>query len=293
MAGNMKEIRRRIKSFQSTQKITKAMEMVAAAKVRRAQERVQASRPYSDKLREVYAQVSANLPAGEVRHPLLMPPADARRTLLVVVTSDKGLCGGYNANVIRFAVNRAREIKAAGREVSVFVVGNKGIAFFRRSNLSTVGRLANLPTPPTFMEAAVIVDEAQQLYMKGEVDQVELIYTKFHSLARYQPCRLDLLPASLPEAGPKTGAQSSYLFEPDAEQLMGDLIPAYLKTAVFQALLDASASQLASQMMAMGAASKNAGEMIAQLTLVYNKARQASITQEILEVVGGAEALKG
>ena len=293
MPGNTKEIRRRIKSFQSTQKITKAMEMVAAAKVRRAQERVHASRPYSDKLREVFAEVSANLPAGEVRHPLLIPPVDARRTLLLVITSDKGLCGGYNANVIRAAVNRTREIKAAGRDVSLFVVGNKGIAFFRRGAFAVVQTFSGVPTPPGFPQAEVIVEEATDLYLKGEVDRVELIYTRFHSLARYEPTSIDLLPATLPDGELRGQARTPYLFEPSAEELMGDLIPAYLKTAVYQALLDASASQLAAQMMAMGAASKNAGEMIAQLTLVYNKARQASITQEILEVVGGAEALQG
>ncbi len=293
MPGNMKEIRRRIKSFQSTQKITKAMEMVAAAKVRRAQERVQASRPYSEKLREVFVEVSSRLLPGEARHPLLVPSSGAKRTLLVVVTSDKGLCGGYNANVIRFAVQRSRAIKAEGRAVSLFVVGNKGIAFFRRGSLEVAKTLSGIPTPPGFVQAEVIVDEARDLFLKGEVDRVELVYTRFHSLARYEPTSVGLLPATLPEGERPSGPQTPYLFEPEAEELIGELIPAFLTTTVYQALLDASAAQLAAQMMAMGAASKNAGEMISQLTLVYNKARQASITQEILEVVGGAEAIQG
>ena len=293
MALNAKEIRRRIKSVESTKKITKAMEMVAAAKVRRAQERVLASRPYSDKLRELFGQVTANLPPGEVHHKLL-DRRPVKNTLLVVVTSDKGLCGGYNANLIRFAVHRLRDLKAVGSEVSILVIGVKGVNFFKRSSFAVVGRIQNLPAVPTFTEASVIIDEARKHYESGDVDSVELIYTKFHSLAKYDPTRAQLLPATLPDiAGQDKPAATPYLFEPDAERMMDEVIPAYLKTTVYQALLEAAASELANRMMAMGAASKSAGEMIDHLKLVYNKARQSGITQEILEVVGGAEALKG
>ncbi|MEB3299445.1 MAG: ATP synthase F1 subunit gamma [Candidatus Sericytochromatia bacterium] len=292
MPLNTKEIRRRIKSVQSTQKITKAMEMVAAAKVRRAQDRVLASRPYAERMGAMYGAVVRGLPLGEVRHPLL-ESRPVRSVLLILLTSDKGLCGGYNANVIRFLVHRVRDLKAKGIESKILVVGTKGVNFFKHASFSVVGRLQNLPQVPTFTEASVLIEEAQKLFEAGEVDAVELVHTKFHSMVRYEPVALSLLPAAPEDAPASTGVSASMVFEPDAEGMLSEVLPAYLKTMAYQSLLDAAASELANRMMAMGAASKNAGEMISHLTLVYNKARQAGITQEILEVVGGAEALKG
>ncbi len=314
MPLNTRDIRRRIKSVESTKKITKAMEMVAAAKVRRAQGRVISNRPYAEKLGEMFAHVTANLPPGEVHQPLLAK-RDVKHVLLIVVTSDKGLCGGYNSNILRFAVERMRELKGQGLAVSFMVVGTKGVNFFRHANFAVVARIQGLSAVPTHLEAETLVHEAVSHFESGDMDRVELIYTRFGGMTRFIPTRVDLLPASLEamqgegivvtdheahgHAGPsaqthtRTRAESPYLFEPDAEAMIGRLIPAYLSNEVYQALLEAAASFLASQMMAMGSATKSAGEMISHLTIVYNKARQAGITQEILEVVGGAEALKG
>lgn len=314
MPLNTRDIRRRIKSVESTKKITKAMEMVAAAKVRRAQARVLANRPYAEKLGEVFAHVTANLPPGEVKHPLLAG-REVKKVLVVLVTSDKGLCGGYNANVIRFAVERMREHKAEGRQVAFVVVGTKGVNFFRHASFEVMARIQGLSAIPTFLEAETLVTESISHFEKGDVDKVELIYTRFGGMTRFIPTRVDLLPASLEalqgegivtttvDAGLSThrshedqknrAGSTPYIYEPDAEAMVGRLIPAYLSNEVYQALLEAAASELASRMTAMGAASKSAGEMISHLTLVYNKARQAGITQELLEVVGGAEALKG
>lgn len=292
MPLNAKEIRRRIKGVASTQKITKAMEMVAAAKVRRAQQRVTAARPYAQGVRDVFAAVTGNLAGGEVRSPLLVR-REVKHVALVVLTSDKGLAGAYNSNVLRAAVTRLREWTAQGATVRLILVGSKGVQFFRHSSYEVLSQYTNLPQVPTFTEATVIGEEVTRLYAEARVDKVELIYTHFHSMLRYTPERVDLLPATLPERKAETaGPVANYLFEPSAEAMVLELIPKYLETVVYQGLLESVASELASRMTAMGAASKNAGQMIQHLTLVLNKARQGAITQEILEVVGGAEALK-
>lgn len=291
MGANTREIRARIKSVKNTEKITKAMQMVAAAKVRRAQERVTAAKPFSEQIADVFRQVAAQLPAGEYKSPLI-ETRPVKRVAVVVVTSDKGLCGGYNANVIRAGVNRLRHWAQAGVEPRLILVGTKGVQFFRHSNYQVVSRYTQLPAIPTFTEATEIVREATNLYAAGDVDQVEFIYTKFKSMVSLVPTTATLLPATLPDAGdtaPK-GPQSQYEFEPSADDVMDALIPKYLETVVYQALLESAASELAAKMTAMSAASKNAKELAAALSLVYNKARQAAITQEILEVVGGAAA---
>lgn len=290
MPLNAKEIRRRIKGVASTRQITKAMEMVAAAKVRRAQARVIAARPYAQGIQDVFASVTAHLPAGEVRSKLLVR-REVKKVAVIVVTSDKGLAGAYNSNVIRAAVTRLREWRSKGVEPQLIIVGTKGVNFFRHANFPVTSRYTNLPQIPTFAEATVIGEEVTKLYVDEAVDKVELIYTQFHSMLRYTPEVIDLLPASLPETTAEQ-RQGDYLYEPSAEAMIEELIPKYLQTVVFQSLLESVASELASRMAAMGAASKNAGEMIQHLTLVLNKARQGAITQEILEVVGGAEALK-
>jgi F-type H+-transporting ATPase subunit gamma len=293
MGANTREIRTRIKSVKNTQQITRAMQMVAAAKVRRAQERVTAAKPYSKAIAEVFRQVAGQLPKSEFRSPLL-ESRPVKKVALVVITSDRGLCGGYNANIIRAAVARHRHWRDQGMEVSLILVGQKGVNFFRHSNFNTVARFTQLPQIPTFAEAQAIVAEAQKLFADGTVDQVEFLYTNFRSMISLVPTTLTLLPASVPAAdvdAAPTSARAQYMFEPDAATVMERIIPKYLETVVYQALLEAAASELAAKMTAMSAASKNAKELAAALTLVYNKARQAAITQEILEVVGGANAL--
>ena len=293
MGANTREIRSRIKSIKNTQQITKAMQMVAAAKVRRAQERVTAAKPFSEKIAEVFRQVAAQLPKGEFNSPLL-DQRDVKRVALVVVTSDKGLSGGYNANVLRLAVSRHRHWVEQGIQPKLIVVGQKGVQFFRHSNFDVVSRYTQLPVIPTFAEASEIVKEATALFANGEVDQVELIYTNFKSMVTQTPTTVTMLPATLPDAtgAESTGPKPLYEFEPSADEVMTAIIPKYLETVMYHALLESATSQLAAQMTAMSAASKNAKELAAALSLVYNKARQAAITQEILEVVGGAAALK-
>ncbi len=291
MPLNAKEIRRRIKGVASTRQITKAMEMVAAAKVRRALGRATAARPYSQGIKDLFATVTSYLPAGELNSKLLVR-RDVKKVAIVILTSDKGLAGAFNSNVIRAAVSRVREWKAKGAEPQLVIVGTKGVNFFRHSNFEVVSRYQNLPAIPTFVEASVVAEEVTKLYAEGAVDKVELVYTQFHSMLRYTPEVMDLLPASLPETAATTSSQREYLFEPSAEAMVEELIPKYLETVVYQGMLESASSFFASQMNAMSNASKNAGEMIQHLTLVLNKARQGAITQEILEVVGGAEALK-
>ncbi|MBO9541723.1 ATP synthase F1 subunit gamma [bacterium] len=290
MPLNAKEIRRRIKGFASTRQITKAMEMVAAAKVRRAQARVTAARPYAEGIKGMFAAVTAQVPAGDIEAKLL-ERREIKNVAVVVVTSDKGLSGAYNSNVLRAAVNRLREWREKGIEPKLIIIGTKGVGFFKHSNFEVLSRYTNLPQIPTFTEATVICEEIAKLYTDEAVDKVELVYTQFHSMLRYTPEVLDLLPATLPETGAVKSQQTDYIFEPSAGAMIEELIPKYLETVVFQSLLESTTSQLASQMAAMSSATKNAGEMIDQLTIVLNKARQGAITQEILEVVGGAEAL--
>ncbi len=290
MALNTKEIRQRIKGFKSTQQITKAMEMVAAAKVRRVQTRALAARPYAAKISEMFAAVTNQLPPGENLSKLLTP-REVKNVLLIVITSDKGLAGAYNANVLRHAAGRIREWTEKGIEPQLLIVGTKGVNFFRHSKVKVAQSYQHLPQIPTFTEATIIVEEFTKLYSEGQVDRVEFVHTKFHSMIRFTPEVVTLLPAERKETA-NSGFKAEYLFEPSAAEMIEDLIPTYLQTVVYQGMLESSTSFFASQMTAMGAASKNAGELIQHMTLVLNKARQAAITQEISEVVGGAAALK-
>ncbi|HEY9721080.1 MAG TPA: ATP synthase F1 subunit gamma [Oscillatoriaceae cyanobacterium] len=290
MPANTREIRSRIKSVKNTQQITRALQMVAAAKIRRAQDRVTAAKPYAERIAEVFKQVASQLSPGDFKSPLLVT-RPVQRVAIVAITSDKGLSGAYNANAIRAAVNAHREWRERGAEVELIVVGQKGVSFFRHSNFNVVSRYTQLPQIPTFAEATAIAKEATERFASGQVDHVELVYTNFRSMLSLVPTTQTLLPAVLPTSeGPRT-ASALYEFEPEPEVVMNRIIPKYLETVVYQALLESAACQLAAQMTAMSAASKNAKELAAALTLVYNKARQAAITQEILEVVGGANAL--
>ena len=304
MAGNAREIRARIKSVKNTEKITRAMQMVAAAKVRRARERVEAAQPFAQAIADVFSQVASQVPTGEYRSPLL-ESRPVKKVALVVITSDRGLCGGYNANAIRQAVNRHRYWKDEKAEVKLILIGTKGVQFFRHSNFDVVARYQQLPQIPTFAEAGEIANTARKLFEDGEVDLVEFIYTNFRSMVSLVPTTATLLPATVPDKGEGAGADgvvgkvggtpkgpsAQYIFEPSPDVVMDAIIPKYLETVVYQALLESAASELAAKMTAMSAASKNAKDLAAALSLVYNKARQASITQEILEVVGGASAL--
>ena len=283
-----RDIRNRIKSLKGTQQITKAMKMVAAAKVKRAQDRVLATRPYAQKLKEIFQSVASKLAGEDLNEPLL-EQREVKSVGIVIVTADKGLCGGYNSNMFRFALQKIQEIKAAGQTPKVWLVGNKAITFFRRAELEVLGRYSQLPAVPTYSEAEMLMETVSAAFLEHKVDKVVVLYTQFVSMLQYQPTELTLLPVLPPEEG--AGVKEDYLYEPDPLTLLQSILPRYIGRQIYRALLESSASELAARMTAMDSATKNADDLLAGLTLLYNKVRQAYITKEILEVVGGAEAL--
>lgn len=316
--ANLKTIRDRIKSVKNTKKITEAMRLVAAAKVRRAQEQVTATRPFADRLAEVLYGLAERLQFENLDLPLLKK-REVRSVGLLVVSGDRGLCGGYNSNIIRYAENRAKEIKAEGLDYKYVLVGRKATQYFQRREQPIDATFANLEQIPTAPEAAQIADELLSLFLSGTVDRVELIYTKFVSLISSRPVIQTLLPLDpqgwetpddeifrLTSKGgefqvsrEKVSAPTmkslprDMIFEQDPAQILEALLPLYLNNQLLRALQESAASELAARMTAMNNASENASDLIGSLTLTYNKARQAAITQEILEVCGGAEALNG
>ena len=314
--ANLKDIRDRIKSVKNTKKITEAMRLVAAAKVRRAQDQVTASRPFADRLAQVLYGLQGRLKFEDANLPLLKQ-RDVETVALLVVSGDRGLCGGYNANVIRRAENRAKELKAAGINYKFVLVGRKATQYFQRREQPIEETFVGLDQVPNSSEASKIGDVLLSLFLSEEVDRVELIYTKFVSLVSSRPVIQTLVPLDpqgLEDAedeifrltsrgGEFTVERESVdapaaqtlptdmLFEQDPVQILDALLPLYLNNQLLRALQESAASELAARMTAMNNASDNASELIGNLSLAYNKARQAAITQEILEVVGGAEAL--
>ncbi|PIQ23560.1 F0F1 ATP synthase subunit gamma [bacterium (Candidatus Blackallbacteria) CG17_big_fil_post_rev_8_21_14_2_50_48_46] len=283
-----RDIRNRIKSLKGTQQITKAMKMVAAAKVKRAQERVMATRPYAQKLKEIFQFVADKMADEDLNEPLL-EHREVKNVGLLIVTADKGLCGGYNSNMFRFALQQMQEISAAGQTPKAWLVGNKAISFFRRGEFEILGRYSQLPAVPTYTEAEMLMEAVTSAFVEQKVDKVVLLYTHFVSMLQYQPTALELLPVVPPEDLPPV--KGEYLYEPDPLTLLQSILPRYVGRQIYRALLESSASELAARMTAMDSATKNADDLLADLTLLYNKVRQAYITKEILEVVGGAEAL--
>ncbi len=313
---NLKAIRDRIKSVKNTQKITEAMRLVAAAKVRRAQEQVLATRPFADRLAQVLGGLQARLKFEDVSLPLFRE-REVRRVALIVISGDRGLCGAYNTNVIRRAEMRAKELQAQGIEYSFILIGRKAIQYFQRRDQPINVTFANLEQIPTAEEATTIQDEVLSEYLSESVDRVELIYTRFVSLISSRAAVQTLLPLDpqglaaaddeifrlTTRAGqfeverervttPTQALPRDMIFEQDPVQILNALLPLYLSNQILRAMQESAASELAARMTAMSNASENASQLIGTLTLSYNKARQASITQEILEVVGGANALK-
>ena len=314
--ANLKAIRDQIQSVKNTKKITEAMRLVAAAKVRRAQEQVIATRPFADRLAQVLYGLQARLQFEEANLPLLKQ-RDIRKVALHVVTGDRGLCGAYNSNVIRRAEERAQELKATGVDYTYVLVGRKATQYFQRRDQPIDANYEGLEQIPTAVEASKIADELLSLFLSETVDRVELVYTRFVSLVSSRPVVQTLLPmdprgleASDDEIfrlttrggqfqvereqvkAPTTAMPTDMIFEQNPAQILDSLLPLYLNNQLLRALQESAASELAARMTAMNSASDNATELIGSLTISYNKARQASITQEILEVVGGAEALK-
>jgi F-type H+-transporting ATPase subunit gamma len=291
MAGS-KEIRTKIKSVQSTRKITKAMEMVAASKMRKAQERMRRSRPYGDKIRNIAAHLAhANT---ELRHPFLVKREGVKDVGVILVTSDKGLCGGLNTNALRLLTNKVKEWQDQGRKVVFTAFGNKGFAFLQRFGGEIVSHLTGLGDTPHLDRivgpAKVIVDA----YTEGRIGALYVVYTRFVNTMKQEAVIEQILP--LPADRMKEDARAGrgswdYLYEPDAETALGQLLRRYLEAIVYQALAENIASEQSARMVAMKAASDNASNVIDELTLIYNKSRQAAITKELSEIVGGAAAV--
>ncbi len=289
MAGaGTREYKRRIRSVQNTQQITKAMKMVSAAKLRRAQEAAEASRPYTETLQGTLARLAAV--AYDVKHPLLENREEIRKIGYVVITADRGLCGGYNSNLIR-AANSAIEEDSRKLENGMIAVGRKARDFYRkRAGLDA--EFINLGDKISYADAREIGQYVINAYENKEIDEVYVVYAKFVNVLRQVPTVVKLLPIETPPAEQTVGEHViDYIYEPSAEEILLSLLPRYVGSLIYNAMLESKASEHGARMTAMGNATENAGEIIDSLTLAMNKARQAAITDEILDIVGGAEAL--
>lgn len=284
MALNLRDLRRRIQSVQNTQQITQAMKMVAAAKLRRAQERAENSRPYGEAMKSV---LEAVLPAaGAVDLPLLHSRPVQRRAV-VVITADRGLCGSYNAQILRQALIETGQ----NRDVTIVAVGRKARDFFRRHDFSTIADFSPIGDEPHYHQAENVGEEITRLFLAGEVDKVDLIYAHFVNSATYHPQTQELLPLVLKTEEQGEAPQQQFLFEPSPEGVLAELLPQYLNTLIYRSLLEAKASEHGARMTAMDAATQNCDELVRNLVLLRNRVRQATITQELTEIVGGAAAL--
>lgn len=283
--ATLKEIRGRIRAAKNIQQITKAMKLVAAARLKKATDRVLEARPYADKLREVMASLSG---AGELPSHPLMEKREVKKICLILITSDRGLAGAYNTSILRKGVEFVRD---AGKDVVLLTIGKKATQFFGKRNYTLVHSLSAPSAGARLEDAVDVTRRAREMYESGEVDAVYICYAKFFSAIRQVPQTVQLLPIEAPADAVKTGPKLDYEFEPDPAGLLNTLLPRYFQTLVWQAMLEATASEFGARMTAMTSATDNAGKMIQNLTLRANRERQAAITKEILEVVGGAEAL--
>lgn len=288
---SLQSIRRRIGSIKNTQKITKAMKLVAGAKLRRAQDRILSARPYAQKMGELLQSVGTSVQGDS--HPLLAQRPE-KKAELVVISADRGLCGSFNANVVRKALDVIRAKQGQGIQVSLTLVGRKARDYFKKRTFSVRKAWVQIFDKLNFGHALEIAKEIQQGFLTGEFDACELIYTEFRSASSQRVVMQRLLPIGGLRAaseGKETG-YTSYLYEPSEEEILEQLLPRYVEVQVFRALLESAASEQGARMMAMDSATRNAKEMIYRLTLVYNKTRQAAITKELMDIIGGAEALK-
>jgi F-type H+-transporting ATPase subunit gamma len=288
-----KEIRTKIKSVENTRKITKAMQMVAASKMRKAQDRMRHARPYSDKIRNIAANLSR---ANPEYHSPYMRVADAPKAVgLIVVTTDKGLCGGLNTNILRAVTNKIREVQGAGGTTQVVAIGTKGVGFMNRIGANVVSHVTQLGDAPQLEKLIGPIKVMLDAFINGKLDQVYLCYTQFINTMRQEPMVDQLLPLSserlAQSAEEKKAYGWDYLYEPDAATVIDELMTRYIEALVYQAVAENMASEQSARMVAMKAATDNAGNLIDELKLVYNKTRQAAITKELSEIVGGAAAV--
>ncbi|HYC44561.1 MAG TPA: F0F1 ATP synthase subunit gamma [Burkholderiales bacterium] len=291
-----KEIRTKIKSVQNTRKITKAMEMVAASKMRRAQERMRHARPYGEKIRNVAAHISHANP--EYRHPFLVERDSVKRVGIIVVTADKGLCGGLNTNVLRLALSKMREWEAAGEEIEACAIGNKGLGFLQRLGANVVSQVTGLGDRPHMEKLIGAVKVMLDGYTSDRFDRLLIFYTRFINTMKQEPVMEQLLPLSAEHisAAPQSSSATplgtwDYIYEPDAAVVLNQVLTRYIEALIYQAVAENMASEQSARMVAMKSASDNAGNVIDELTLIYNKSRQASITKELSEIVSGAAAV--
>lgn len=283
-----KEIRNKIKSVENTRKITKAMEMVAASKMRKAQDRMRAARPYGEKIRRVAGNLSHAL--TDYHHPFLVKREQVKNVGLITVTSDKGLCGGLNSNLLRLAFGKMKEWDAEGKKLSATAIGNKGLGFMQRSGANVVSHVIGLGDTPHLEKLIGPVKVQLDAYMKGEIDVLYIGYTRFINTMKQEPVIDQLLPLSGDMMGSE-GNKWDYIYEPDAKAVIDDLLIRYVEAMIYQAVAENMASEQSARMVAMKSASDNAKDVIGELKLVYNKARQAAITKELSEIVSGAAAV--
>jgi F-type H+-transporting ATPase subunit gamma len=285
-----KEIRGKIKSFENTKKITKAMEMVSVAKMRKAQERMRAARPYADKIRNLAANLSTATP--EYKHPFMVANTAAKTAGFILVTTDKGLCGGLNTNVLRAVTNKMKEVEASGQKIEAVAIGNKGLGFLNRIGAKVVSHATQLGDKPTLDKLIGPVKVLFDAYAKGELSAVYLCYTRFINTIKQEPVITQLLPLSAESMTADKGEHGwDYIYEPDAATVINELLVRYTEALVFQALAENMASEHSARMVAMKAATDNAGNLIGELKLIYNRTRQAAITKELSEIVAGAAAV--
>ena len=294
-----KEIRGKIKSVENTKKITKAMEMVAASKMRKAQERMRAARPYADKIRNITAHLSEANP--EYRSPYMRDVAKTggatKAVGFIIVTTDKGLCGGLNTNILRIVTQRMKDVQAAGGSIQAVAIGNKGYGFLNRISANVISHATQLGDAPQLEKLIGPVKVMLDAFTAGKLDAVHLCYTKFINTMKQEPVVEQLLPLA-PARLEQTDAEKKqygwdYIYEPDAPTVIDDLLTRYIEALVFQGVAENMASEQSARMVAMKAATDNAGTLIGELKLIYNKTRQAAITKELSEIVGGAAAISG
>ena len=294
MAGQLRAIKRRIGSVQSTKKITRAMELIASSRIIKAQQRVDAARPYAEEMRKMMGSVAKQ--GGTLDHPLLKARDEIKAIGTIIVTADRGLAGAYNSNIIRMA---ERDVNDHGKESNLYLVGKKAISYFKFRGYEATETWQGFSDQPGIDDARKIATEVVKAFLDGEVDEVRIAYTRFETISRQRAAVVKLLPMPKEDLvdeekeNEKSGPSASYDFEPNPEEILGLLLPRYVEGSILQALLEAAASEHAARRRAMKAASDNADELIENLTRVYNQARQAEITTEIMEVIGGAEALAG
>jgi len=290
--ASLKELKGRINSVKSTQKITKAKQMVAAAKLRKAQANAEAARPYAARLADVMASLAGKV-SGDTAPRLLAGNGKDQVHLLVVANSDKGLCGAFNSNIVKAARMKARELEAAGKTVLFYLVGKKGRAVILREYPKAI--IAHFDTSdvrePGYGEAEKVVAELVALFDEGKFDVAHLFYSKFRSALLQEPTEQQIIPVPAPKAEAAMAAGAAVEYEPDEEEILAELLPRYLKTQIFGALLENQASEQGASMTAMDNATRNAGDLINKLTIQYNRSRQAAITTELIEIIAGAEAL--